>query len=451
MFQQFIRAMSTKAATISSYNAADQRIQTQNVPPNMDTLTMLRPLIWPQPSVYTPATTDAPSTMYKPWLRPQWTTTPQFSAFYLPHLRLKNTILSSAIAPLLSASTIVATREHPRKVTLSVEQINQLLQNTTLLQQLYANGGLKITRLPQVNPTQYIQSFNVELLGYSTPLTLINQTNGTQIAKLGDIEIPITNIQHFLMPSTEDATIAMALSDTAAVDTLKLTDTVIVDEPIQLLTATIEEIIDEPAVLEEEDHLPTDGAIPAFDNEPVGEAAIDEPVLPEHVHEELEDVPPADLATDLAHLDIKIQDIKDPLIQKQVADVHQALQNLVTQEDDSEHLAKLISLTDELVTIDPGPESKIKAIEYQHVAAQVQNSHSPGWQALGIAMMLLGTTIAALSVACCLATGFAPGAIGVVGGLALLAAGMGLFASKSPRKVASAIEVEAEAVPTPIL
>ena len=146
-------------------------------------------------------------------------------------------------------------------------------------------------------------------------------------------------------------------------------------------------------------------------------------------------VPPLSYEHSLIELDDTIRKIVDPTIRQKTIAVKDRLVAIYPQSENKEELVRYLDLTNQLLKAKPGEERGRIADQYLRLATTAKYSHSPVLQALGIAMIILGITIAALSTALCITQGLAPiGAAGLLGGLGMFAAGVYLVDYGRPHR-----------------
>ncbi|WP_133127970.1 hypothetical protein [Legionella nagasakiensis] len=157
----------------------------------------------------------------------------------------------------------------------------------------------------------------------------------------------------------------------------------------------------------------------------------DEPVAPiSHP------LPAEDFPRNLAALDKTTRRVHDKRVKEAAKEVQRTVTALHKAGEDPRRLADELARTEQLLTAPPGEERDKLRRAYEHHGAELQKHPSRLWQALGVAMMVLGAAIAAVGVLAIVGTlgiGTAPGIGMAVGGGALLAAGIGLFAANSRR------------------
>ncbi len=316
------------------------------------------------------------------WLRSKWPTI-QISWPFIkwaptqPHLDEPRLIVPAALAHHL-----------PRQITASQENIYRLLQDKRLLQQLLHSGFLTINALPSSAPTAQ-PVFRVQLLSYSTLATLVEHAGSEPTFKMGDIEIPLQTIEQALLHAADNLDMDELPSDSLFVAPYP---------PFSAILAGEEEA-------DEEEEYSID-------------ATDDDNTLPLLSYED-----------HLAELNRNIQNLANPEIKQKTIAVRNKISALHQMGQDPKSLTQDLELTNRLLMAKPGEERQAITALYQQRAKNAQNSHSPALQALGIAMMLLGAAIAAISALFLInpAT-IGNGVAGVMGAATLLATGIGLFA-----------------------
>jgi hypothetical protein len=168
------------------------------------------------------------------------------------------------------------------------------------------------------------------------------------------------------------------------------------------------------------------------------ENATTEAKKPVPVDREVDPDVVSQLKTTRDHLDDlkkNINALQDDETKQHAEKVRKKLKALLEQNKTPEPLIReYTKMTNELLTSDPRSEKHETLLnKYQKLAKQAQTSHSPGMQALGIAMILLAAvviTIGALTIP----INPVSGGIMTAGGVALLTtAGFGLFRHTRPR------------------
>lgn len=133
-------------------------------------------------------------------------------------------------------------------------------------------------------------------------------------------------------------------------------------------------------------------------------------------------------------LDKTTRRVSHARVKKAVEEVKRTVTALHEAGEDPQRLADEVDRTTQLLTAAPGKQRDELRQDYERHGAELQKHPSRLWQALGVAMMVLGAAIAAIGIVAIVGTmgiGTAPGIGMTVGGTALLAAGIGLFAANT--------------------
>ena len=136
---------------------------------------------------------------YRSWL-PTLSTKWPYVSWKSNHTDLNGALVPYVRAPLQIEPVPVNYFNYPAQLTASRTDIYRLLNNRTMLQDLIYNGHLRLTPLPNIIPTQFLPVFQATLFGYSTQATVIRQLNDEYALQLGDLVLPLQDIQRALAP-----------------------------------------------------------------------------------------------------------------------------------------------------------------------------------------------------------------------------------------------------------
>lgn len=148
-----------------------------------------------------------------------------------------------------------------------------------------------------------------------------------------------------------------------------------------------------------------------------------------------------DCGPELGQFNEVINQIKDQEIRQKAIAVQEKICALYSNGEHYKNLEKHLSLAIQLLTAKPGDDLKEIADSFIQNAKHIKSGPNALWRALGVALMVLGTAVAAAGSALSVTgVGTAPGIGLMIGGGTLTALGLGLFAKprdKTLREVTS--------------